>query len=349
MRGIYLVCIGLTFSVLMSCGHMPKRATAQLTPAPPKHFYEYQLVRSVDQQTISFPSLVQELASSDVIFVGEVHSHSASHYLQMQLLTALYQHNAQLILSMEQFERDKQGVVKQYLGNKIGEQILIAKGRAWSNYASDYRPLVEFAKTHHIPVIAANAPKSLVRCIAQKGPALADELPEQQRAYLAKNLTEFSDAYQAKFRRFMTGAGDWHGQAKKEGHGAHGHGHGVQTAKLSNSFYAQLARDNTMAESIANALDARPSHRVLAINGAFHSDGGLGTVDALKRLKPNLKISVLSPYELTADTPDLAAAAKQGDFIYTIQTLPVRYVQKEHRDRAVRAMMKKRKAHQCAW
>ncbi len=97
------------------------------------------------------------------------------------------------------------------------------------------------------------------------------------------------------------------------------------------------------------ALDAHPNHQVVAINGAFHSDGRLGTVDALKRLKPHLTIKVLSPYERTDATPDLSAAAQQGDYLYTIQAMPERYVQKEKRDQTVTAMMKNRKPTPCAW
>ncbi len=353
MRRIPLVCLGLTLAVLAGCSHVPKRATAQLPLVSLNHLYEFQLVRSTDQQPITTAQLAQELSDRDVVFIGELHSHSASHYLQIQVLAAMFQNNSNLILSMEQFERDKQAVVDKYLGDKIGEQTLIAQGNAWPNYASDYRPLIEFAKARQIPVIAANAPKALVRCIAQKGPDVVDRLPEQQRAYLADDLTQSSTAYQAKFRRVMAGSGTWHGQPKPKhkpkSHGSHGHGHGERNGKLSNSFYAQLARDNTMAESIAKALDTHPNHQVVAINGAFHSDGRLGTVDALKRLKPNVSITVLSPYEWSADAPDLAAAAKQGDYIYTIQTMPKRYVQNQYRDRAVMAMIKKRKNRKCAW
>ncbi|ETW97853.1 MAG: hypothetical protein ETSY1_21085 [Candidatus Entotheonella factor] len=351
MRRISLACLGFTLAVLTSCSHVPNRAVAQLSLTPLNHFYDFQLVRSTDQQPIVMTQLVAELLDSDVIFIGELHGHSASHYLQVELLAGLYQHNANLILSMEQFERDKQTVVNEYLDDKIGEQTLIAQGKAWPNYVSDYRPLVEFAKARQIPVIAANAPKALVRCIALKGPAIVDQLPAQQRAYLADDLTQSSTAYQAKFRKVMTGSGAWHGHAKpKHKPGPHGsHAHGAKNGKLSNSFYAQLARDNTMAESIAKALDAHPNHQVVAINGAFHSDGRLGTVDALQRLKPNVQIVVLSPHEQTEDEPDLAAAAKQGDYLYTIQTMPKRYVQKQHRDRAVMNLIKKRKDRECAW
>ncbi|PON16473.1 hypothetical protein C2W62_18310 [Candidatus Entotheonella serta] len=182
MRRMSLMGLGLMLAVLAGCSHMPNRASAQITPKPLQHLYNYQLVSSADQKVITLSELTSELTSSDVIFIGELHSHSASHYLQMQLLTMLHQQQPNLILFMEQFERDKQSVVDEYLNNTIGEQTLIAQGKAWPNYASDYRPLVEFAKAHDIPVIAANAPKVLVRCIAQKGPEIAGKLPVQQRA-----------------------------------------------------------------------------------------------------------------------------------------------------------------------
>ena len=64
-----------------------------------------------------------------------------------------------LVLSMEQFSRADQPVLDAYLAGRIGESALIRDGHAWPNYQSDYRPLVEFAKAQHLPVIAANAPK----------------------------------------------------------------------------------------------------------------------------------------------------------------------------------------------
>jgi len=62
-----------------------------------------------------------------------------------------------------------------------------------------------------------------------------------------------------------------------------------------------------------------------------------------------MNIKVVSPYEQAEAAPDLTAAVQQGDYLYTIQPMPERYVQKENRDQAMMAMRKKRPTTPCAW
>src|SRR3954466_1128123 len=61
------------------------------------------------------------LKDYDVIVVGEYHDHLANHLAEMALLRALRQRVPALALSMEQFERDVQPVVDDYLAGRIGE------------------------------------------------------------------------------------------------------------------------------------------------------------------------------------------------------------------------------------
>jgi uncharacterized iron-regulated protein len=59
---------------------------------------------------------------------------------------------------------------------------------AWPNYAEAYRPLVEYAKERRLPVIAANAPAEVVRCVMQEGPDYLTRLPAAKRGWAAKDL-----------------------------------------------------------------------------------------------------------------------------------------------------------------
>lgn len=323
---VFPICITLLSLQLAGCSTL-------LTPTTEKQdnlttLHQYQLHQSQSKQVISLTQVAQELQDADVIFIGEYHSHSASHLLQAQLLSALYQRQPNLILSMEQFSRDKQEVVNQYLNAEIGEQTLIKQGDAWNNYASDYRPLVEFAKAHSLPVIAANAPIAVVRCVAIDGPDAPNKFRSQAQSWVAADIKSSSKAYQDKFSQAM---------------GSHGSKNQKTTSsKLSNSFYAQLSRDNTMAESIYQALQAKPNSQVIHTNGAFHSDYHLGTVDALQRLAPELKIAVISP-QFNNEATDW----QRGDFIYHIQPMPTRYIKDENRNAAIKKMMAKRKDRQC--
>ncbi len=75
-------------------------------------------------------------------------------------------------------------------------------------------------------------------------------------------------------------------------------GDGGDPAQAQRSFAAQVARDDTMAERIAAALDAHPGARLIHYTGYFHSEGFLGTVERLKLRKPNLMIAVITPVEV---------------------------------------------------
>jgi len=102
------------------------------------------------------------MANADVLFFGEDHSDSTGHYLEYTLFKKLSeQYPGKIALSMEMFETDCQNVLDEYLSGFIREKNFITEARAWKNY-KDYRPLIEFAKASHIPVVAANAPARYV-------------------------------------------------------------------------------------------------------------------------------------------------------------------------------------------
>jgi len=106
---------------------------ASIIPASLDTLYQYQVVNSKSKQLLSAKALASELKNTDVIFMGEFHSHQGSHKLQLDLLQALHQQNPSIILSMEQFTRDAQPIVDGYLAGKYGENTLIEDGDAWEH------------------------------------------------------------------------------------------------------------------------------------------------------------------------------------------------------------------------
>ena len=68
-------------------------------------------------------------------------------------------YGSRLVLSMEMFEKDNQEKVNDYLAGKITEEEFIKTSRPWPRYITDYKPMIEFAKAHKIPVIASNIPR----------------------------------------------------------------------------------------------------------------------------------------------------------------------------------------------
>lgn len=83
-------------------------ATAPQPSSKLNTFYDYRITDS-NHNTMTVEQLAKQLENADVVLVGEWHGHPAAHLLQTQLLAALYQQNADLTLSMEQFTEINKG------------------------------------------------------------------------------------------------------------------------------------------------------------------------------------------------------------------------------------------------
>lgn len=278
------------------------------TPSDISTFYDYQLATPKGER-ISIQNLPADIENADVILIGEWHTHAGIHRFQTDLLKQMVENGHPMTLSMEQFARDAQPVLDEYLAGEIGEQYLIQKANAWPNYESDYRPLVEFAKSQQLPIIAANAPKPIVRCIGRVGIDYIERLTPEQRQWIAAEINTQDSPYKSTFMASM---------------------HHGNPAQNENQFAAQITWDETMAESIVHYLRTNPERKVLHIAGMFHTQQGLGTAASILRRNPNLKVVIITPVgDITTQSDD-----------YQLQVLtpPVRYVQKAHQAEAIKAL-----------
>jgi uncharacterized iron-regulated protein len=202
------------------------------------------------------------------------------------------------------FERDVQPLLDRYLRDEIPESEFLAGSRPWPNYRSDYRPLIEYAKQHDIPVLAANVPRRYARQVARKGMEALEALDEEERGYVASEALAASPAYRKRFVSVMPA---------------------MEDDRLDRMFKAQCLKDDTMAESIHEYLDAHPEiRRVVHMNGSFHSSFSLGTVHGLKARRPKLEIAVVTCWPVSNPrVVDLLVAEPQDDYlVYTANPLP---------------------------
>lgn len=307
--------IALLLSTLITLAGCATALAPMATFEPPETQYDATIVDADTGTGLSIATLAAALAEADVIVVGEYHGHHSSHLLQSRLQAELHRQNPALALTMEQFDLDHQRELERYLAGEIGEAELIEDAGAWDNYRASYRPLIELAKTRALPVIAANAPSQVVRCVGRQGPDHLDTLPADVRAQLPANPFTDTPGYREKFVTALTG----------------GHGIGEEgiNERMQNIYNAQLLRDNTMAVEILRARELYPGHQILHLTGTFHSEERLGTVALLKQRAPELKVVVLTPVFWPAEQsqPDIEAHRGKGDYLYFLQPLP-----KEYRD-----------------
>ncbi|MCD4658421.1 MAG: ChaN family lipoprotein [Planctomycetes bacterium] len=227
---------------------------------------------------VSYKEMVLMLVVNDVVFFGEKHDSSASHSLEIGLFSTLYSQNPNFALSLEMFERDVQEVLDDYLSGKISEQDLFAKARPWPNYLKDYRPMVNFAKIKGLSVIAANVPRKYAGIVARGGVEALDNLPADERKHIAKKINTDEGDYKNRFFDVM-----------KQMMGSGGH-----KMNLDRMYAAQCVKDDTMAESIYLYMQKNKGMKVYHVDGSFHSDYRLGTVERLLLRDKGLKIGILS-------------------------------------------------------
>lgn len=301
---------------------------------PPDTQYDARIVEAATGEPLEVTALARHLSEVDVVVLGEYHGHHGSHLLQSRLQAALYRQRPEQVLTMEQFEVDHQEELNRYLAAQIGETELIEDADAWDNYRASYRPLVEFARTHDIPVLAANAPAGIVRCVGRQGPAYLDTLTVERRSQLPRDPFADTPAYQEKFVAAISGS--------------HG-GDPTMDERLQKTYQAQLLRDNTMAMRILDAVQAYPGHQVLHVTGTFHSEERLGTVAMLERRAPDLSVAVISPvfWPEGESRPAIAEHRQLGDFLYFIQPLPTEFRDPERERAAMTARFSRSTSTRC--
>jgi len=245
---------------------------------------EYKIIDTKMNKEIELKEMVERLGDYDVIFFGEFHDNKILHSLEIELLKMFYRNNKNLIISLEMFERDVQAVLDKYLNNEISEANFLAKSRAWPNYKTDYKPLIEFAKMNELPVVAANIPRRYASMISKLGMNALDSLSQEEKKFVAGRHKVYDDEYKERFIRTM--------QSNMK------HSSKMPSGMMKNFdqiYAAQCIKDDTMAESIIKYQRIPPRRKVIHFNGDFHSRKHLGTAQKIQILEPILKVAVIAP------------------------------------------------------
>ncbi|MGP8216330.1 MAG: ChaN family lipoprotein [Bacteroidia bacterium] len=249
--------------------------------------YSVKLGKEVNMQDIA-----NDMKNYDVVFYGEEHNDSVTHYAEKTLFGLLYDtYNSTLTLSMEMFDRDVQGVMNEYMAGYIREKDFRKDARAWSNYR-DYRPMVELSKEKRLDVICANSPSRYTNLAGRKGEKALEALPETSKKYFAPLPYDTATGKYYEKLQEMSGHTMMPESAKND------------TAKKTamppmpmmnfDLVVAQSLWDATMAYSISEYLKLHPHKKVMQVNGRFHSEEGYAVVEQLRKYSPSIKILIVS-------------------------------------------------------
>jgi uncharacterized iron-regulated protein len=261
-----------------------------------------------------FESMLADLGRADVVFVGEQHDDPGTHRLELAMLEGLTRRGTSLVLAMEMFERDAQPAIDRYVAGTETEEQFLGASRPWPRYATDYRPSVEFARAHRIPIVASNVPRRIASDVAKNGIGVLESLGSDRHLAAAEPHCPMKGDYYDRFAKMM------------REHPGSANSAASQNRERDDRFYfAQCLKDETMGESIATTVQAEPAASRTAIvhlNGAFHSDFGQGAAESARRRLPGRRIvivSILPTDNLDAPGPGKDERKRADYLVYTIK------------------------------
>lgn len=209
---------------------------------------------------VSVEKMVKQLAKKNVVLFGELHNDPIAHWLQLKVAQQLQQQQS-IILGAEMFERDNQKGLDAYLNGEIDRKGLDSTVRLWSNFSTDYAPLLDFAKANQLPFIATNIPRRYASMLYKHGVDSLLQLPESEKQWIAPLPFPFDPelpGYTAMMQMMPEHANE-------------------------NFPKAQAIKDATMAASILKARTTNNNTLFLHFNGAYHSNNYEGIYWYLKK------------------------------------------------------------------
>ena len=244
----------------------------------------YKIYSVKQAKEVGINDIIEDMKNNDVLFYGEEHNDSVTHFLENKIFESLFQkYQSNMALSMEMFERDVQPIMNEYLTSEIREKNFKKDARAWSNYR-DYRPMVEFCKTNKLDVVCANAAGRYSNLAGRKGQKALMALPLESKKFFAP--LPYDTASGKYYDKLMGLSHDPNDTSKKAAP--------VMGMGGFNLVMAQSLWDATMAYSISEYLKLHKGKKVFQVNGRFHSDEGFAIATQLKKYNPKIKLLIIS-------------------------------------------------------
>lgn len=209
------------------------------------------------------PATAEDVAASldgqPYVIFGEQHDSTNHKRFVAELMQALVRRGRNVSLGMEMFTRPNQKNLAPWSMGYWTEEQFIEKANwktEWGFDFSIYRPVLEVAKEHKLPLVALNVPRPWVRAVGRGGP---NALPEE-----AKSQVPPLDLTNAEHRRYfeaMIG------------------GHPTTSDQANNMYSGQVLWDTGMADTAIKYVESQPAspNRIMVIlAGSGHAAYDLG-------------------------------------------------------------------------
>ncbi len=227
---------------------------------------------------IKYSQVIDACKDADIVFFGELHNNSIAHWMELEVTKDLFvATDSSIVLGAEMFEADNQLIMDEYFSGKIKQKNFEDEMRLWSNYKTDYKPLIEFAKKNNVRFVATNIPRRYASAVNKTGLQGLEEFSDEAKRFIAPLPIPFDGELKIykEMMEMMKGSGMDH--------------------VTDNIVKAQAVKDATMAHFILQNM--KKGHTFIHYNGAYHSQDFQGIVWYINQAQPNLKIVTISAVE----------------------------------------------------
>jgi uncharacterized iron-regulated protein len=221
-----------------------------------------------------YGEIIKEISKSDFVFLGELHDNPIAHWLELEVTKSLFADKAKnLILAAEMFETDNQILIDEFFSGIIKESSFDSEVRKWSNYSTDYKPLLNFAKDNGLKFIASDIPRRYASTVASSGFEALEKVSSEGKKYIAPLPIEY-DPELPCYKEMLSMDTGTIGHASP------------------NLPKAQAIKDATMAYFILK--NWKKGQTVIHYNGSYHSNKYSGIIWYLKKYNPDIKVATIS-------------------------------------------------------
>jgi uncharacterized iron-regulated protein len=202
--------------------------------------------------------VIEAVHDKRIIYVGEVHDVFAHHAVQLDIITGLYESDPRIAIGMEMFQVPFQKSLDRFIQGTMGEREFLKESEYFKRWGFDYhlyKPILDFARTERVPVVALNTKREIIDQVSHNG---IDSLSPQEKEEIPSDLDFSDDEYRSRLEEIFAF-------------------HENSDEKNFDYFYqSQILWDETMSKSIDTYLAANPGRRMVVLAGQGHLMYGSG-------------------------------------------------------------------------
>ncbi len=202
--------------------------------------------------------VINGVADKKVIYVGEIHDVFAHHAVQLDIITGMYEKNKKTAIGMEMFQRPFQETLNSFIAGRVGENDFLKRSEYFQRWGFDYhlyKPILDFARTENVPVVALNIRREIIDKVSKNG---IDSLSEVEKEAIPSEIDLSDNEYRERLKKVFK----MHKNAKDR--------------SFDYFYQSQILWDETMSQSIDEFFRERSDYQMIVLAGKGHLEYGAG-------------------------------------------------------------------------